>query len=106
MKALTNRSVKPGSNLIHTLSEMADNARDLRANGTDISDEIVCLLLLQVLSEEYDVFRQIIEREKEPLTIDGLMGELRARFDPSRKAKSRSSDTALVAAGSRREKSE
>ena len=34
------------------------------------------------------------------------MGELRARFDLSRKVKSRSSDTALVASGSRREKSE
>ena len=101
MKALTNRRVKPGSNPIHTLSEMADDARDLRANGTDISNEIVCLLFLQVLPEEYDVFRQIIEREKEPLTIDGLMGELRARFDLSRKVKSRSSDTS----GSRREKS-
>ena len=107
MKALTNRRVcvKPGSNPIHTLSEMADDARDLRANGTDISDEKVYLLFLQVLPEEYDVFRQIIEREKEPFTIDGLVGELRARFDLSRKVKSRSSDTALVASGSRREKS-
>ena len=104
-KALTNRRVKPGSNPIHTLSEMADDARDLRANGTDILDEIVCLLFLQILPEEYDVFRQIIEREKEPLTIDGLMGELRARFDLSKKVKSRSPDTALVASGSRREKS-
>ena len=84
---------------------MADDARDLRASGTDISDEIICLLFLQVLPEEYDVFWQIIEREEEPLTIDGLMGELRARFDLSRKVKSRSSDTALVASGSRREKS-
>ena len=33
------------------------------------------------------------------------MGELRVRFDLSRKVKSRSSDTALVASGSRREKS-
>ena len=105
MKALTNRRVKPGSNPIHTLSEMADNACDLQANGTDISDEIVCLLFLQVLPGEYDVFWQIIEQEKEPLTIDGLMGELRARFDLSRKVKSRSSDSALVASGSRREKS-
>ncbi|CAN0263574.1 unnamed protein product [Ascophyllum nodosum] len=105
MKALTNRRVKPGSNPIHTLSEMADDARDLRANGTDISDEIVCLLFLPVLPEEYDVFRQIIGREKEPLTIDRLMGELRARSDLSRKVTSRSSDTALVASGSRREKS-
>ena len=38
MKALTNRRVKPGSIPTHTLSEMADDARDLRANGTDISD--------------------------------------------------------------------
>ena len=30
MKALTSRRVKPGSNPIHTLSEMADDARDLR----------------------------------------------------------------------------
>ena len=66
---------------------MADDARDLRANGTDISDEKICLLFLQTLSEEYDVFRQIIEREKELLTIDGLVGELRARFDLSRKVK-------------------
>ena len=106
MKALTNRRVKPGSNPIHTLSEVADDARDLRANGTDISDEIVWLLFLQVLPEEYDVFRQIIEREKEPLTIDRLMSELLARFDLSRKVKSRSCVTALVASGSRREKSE
>ena len=106
MNALTNRRVKPGSNLVHTLSEMADDARDLRANGTDILDEIVCLLFLQVLPQEYDVFRHIIEREKEPLTINGLMGELRARFDLSRKVKPRSSDIALVASGSRREKSE
>ena len=106
MKALTNRCVKPGSNLIHTLSKMADDARGLRANVTDISDEIVCLLFLQVLPEEYDDFRQIIERENEPLTIDGLMGELRARFNLSRTVKSRSSDTALVASGSRRGKSE
>ena len=105
MKALTNRRAKSGSKLTHTLSEMADDARDLRANGTDISDEIVCLLFAQFLPEEYDFFRQIIEREKEPLTIDGLIGELRARFDLSRKVKLRSSVTALVASGSRRGKS-
>ena len=98
--------MKPGSNRVHTLSEMANDARDLRANGSDISDEIVCLLFHQALPQEYDVFRHIIEREKEPLTIDGLMGELRTRFDLSRKVKSRSSDIALVASGSRREKSE
>ena len=55
MKALRNRRMRPGSNSIHTLSEMADHARDVRVNGTDISDEIVCLLFLQVLPEEDDV---------------------------------------------------
>ena len=60
MKELTNRRLKLGSNPIHTLSEMADDARDLQANGTDISDEIVCLLF-QVLPKENDVFRQNIE---------------------------------------------
>ena len=105
MKALTNRRLKSGSNQIHTLSEMAEYARYLRANGMDISDEIVYLLFFQVLPEEYDVFRQIIERKKESLTIDGLLGELCARFDLSKKVKSKSSDTALVAWGSRRGKS-
>ena len=102
MKALTNRRVKPGSNPIHTLSKIADDARDFRANGTDISDEIVCLLYLQVLPKEYDIFRQTIEREKEPLTIDGVMDGLCARFDLSRIVKSRSSETILVTSGSRR----
>ena len=90
----------------HTLSEMTDDARGLRANSTDTSDEIACLLFLQILPEEYDVFRQIIEREQELLTIDRLMGELRARFDLSRKVKSRSPNTALVASGSRLGKGE
>ena len=53
MKALTNRRVKPGSNPIHILSEMVDDARDFRVNGTtDISDEIVCVMFLRVLPEE------------------------------------------------------
>ena len=54
------------------------------------------------MPEEYGVFRQIIEREKESLTIDGIVGELRTSFDLSRNVKSGSSDTALVASGSRR----
>ena len=37
MKGLTNRRVNTGSNPIHTC-KIADDARDLRANGTDISD--------------------------------------------------------------------
>ena len=64
--ALTNRRVTPGFNPIHTLSEMVDDARDLRANGTDISEEIVCLVFLQVLPEEYDVFRLSEKRSLSP----------------------------------------
>ena len=46
-EVLTNKRVKPGYNPIYTRFEMADHVgRDLRANGTDTSDEIVCLLFL------------------------------------------------------------
>ena len=102
MKELKNRSVKPDSNPLQTFSKVADDARNLRA--TYISNEIVCLLFSQVLPEECDVFRQMIDREKEPLNIDELVGE-RARFDISRKVKSKSFETALVTSGLRLGKS-
>ena len=44
------------------------------------------------------------ERKKESLSFNGLMGKLCARFDLSREVKSRSSNTAFVASGSRRGK--
>ena len=82
---------------------MDDDASDLRAKGTDFMDERVCLLLLQVVPEERDVFWQRVdEREKEPFALSRLMKDLRARYDLSRKLKS---DAALVASGSRRWKS-
>ena len=64
MKALMNRRVKPGPSSMHTLYESADDARDLRANGiTDISDEIVYFLFLQVLQEEYSFGRLLSEKK-------------------------------------------
>ena len=54
-KAPQRRRVKPGSIPVHTLTEMNDGARDLRANGTDILYEIACLLFLLDFLEEYDV---------------------------------------------------
>ena len=52
----------------------------MRANGSDIEDEIVCLLFLRALPDEYTVFRQMLERKMEKLTIDRLRPELRARY--------------------------
>ena len=60
MKALASTHVKSGFNTIHVLSERAGDARDLRANGPNISDEIVCLLSLEVLLEKYDIFQPTI----------------------------------------------
>ena len=53
----------------------------MRANGSDIKGEVVCLLFLRALPDEYNVFRQMLEREKEKRTIDRLRTELRARYD-------------------------
>ena len=106
MKALTSRRAKPGYNPTHTIPKMADDTRNLFANGIDDLDGIVCPLFLQVLLGEHHVFRRRIERGKEPLPFDELVDELHARYFPSRKAKSRSVDTTLVALGSRRGKNE
>ena len=53
----------------------------MRANGSDIEDEVVCLLFLRALPDEYNVFHQMLERERGKLTIDRLCTELRARYD-------------------------
>ena len=77
---------------------MTEDVRNMRANSSDIEDEVVCLLFLRVLPDDYNMFRQMIEREKETLTIDWLRTELRARSDLLRKRKSsKSSDTASLA---------
>ena len=40
---------------------MADDTRDLQANSTSISDEIICYLFLEVLLEQSDAFRQMAD---------------------------------------------
>ena len=40
-----------------------------------IEDEVVCLLFLRALPDEYNVFQQMLERERDKLTIDRLRTE-------------------------------
>ena len=81
LQSQTSRHAKSGANLISVFAAMVEDNRSMRANGSDIEDEIVCLLFLQALPDEYNVFRQMLEREREKLTIDRLRTELRARYD-------------------------
>ena len=75
----------------------------MRANGSDIKGEVVCLLFLRTLPDEYNVFRQMLEREREELTIDRLHTKLRARYGFLNEEKSsETSDTAFLASGTKR----
>ena len=80
-QSLTSRRVKPGSNPIPVFAAIIEDVRNMRANGSDIEDEVVCLLFLRALPDEYNMFRQMLERKMEKLTIDRLRTELRARYD-------------------------
>lgn len=60
---------------------MIENVRNMRANGSDIEDGVICLLFLRAMPDEYSVFRQMLEREREKLTVDRLPTELRAQYD-------------------------
>ena len=102
LESLTSRRVKPGANPIPVFAAMIENIRNMRANGSDIEDEVVCLLFLRALPDEYNVFQQMLEREREKLTIDRLRTELRARYDLSKEGKSSLSDTAFLASGTKR----
>ena len=76
----------------------------MRANGSDIEDEVVCLLFLRALPDEYNAFGQMLEREREKLTIDRLRTKLRAQYDLLKEGKlSKTSDTAFLASGTKRE---
>ena len=78
----------------------------MRANGSDIEAEVVCLLFLRALPDGYNVYRQMLEREREKLTIDWLRTELRARYDLLKEGKSsKTSDTAFLASGTKRRNS-
>ena len=69
----------------------------MRANGSDIEDNVVCLLFLRALPDEHKVFRQMLERGREKLTIDRLRTALRARYDLLKQGNSsKSSDTAFL----------
>ena len=78
---MTNDHIKPGSNPIPVFAAMIKDVRNMRANSLDIEDEVVCLHFLRALPDEYNVFRQMLERKREKLAIDRLRTELRARYD-------------------------
>ena len=80
-QSLTSRRVKPGANPIPVFAAMTEDVRNMRANGLDIEDEVVCLLFLRALPDKYNVFRQMLERAMEKLTIDRLRTELWGRYD-------------------------
>ena len=102
LQPLTPRHVKPGSNPIPVFAAIIEDVRNMHANGSDIEDEVVCVLFLRALPDEYNVFRQMPERKREKLTIDRLRTELRARYDLLKEGKSsKTSDTAFLASGTK-----
>ena len=88
LQSLTSRRVKPGSNPIPVFAAMIEDVRNMRANGSDIEDEVVCLLFLRALPDEYNVFRQMLERKRDKLAIDRLCTESWARYDLLKEGKS------------------
>ena len=80
LQSLTSRRVKPGANPTPRIEDVCN----MRANGSDIEDEVVYLLFLRALSDEYNVVSLMLERERETLTIDRLGTELRAWYDLSK----------------------
>ena len=53
---------------------MIEDVRNVRAM-VRIEDEVVCLLFLRALPDEYNLFQQMLERERDKLTIDRLRTE-------------------------------
>ena len=49
LQSITSRRVKPGANPIPVFTAMIEGVRNMRANGSDIEDEVVCLLFLRTL---------------------------------------------------------
>lgn len=60
---------------------MIECVHNIRANGSDIEDEVVSLLFMRAQQDEYDGFRQMLERERDKCIIDWLRTMLRARYD-------------------------
>ena len=67
LQTLTSRRVKPGPNPIPAFAAMIEDVRHMRANGSDIEDEVVCLLFLRALPDEYNTIQQMLERERKSL---------------------------------------
>ena len=81
---------------------MIEDVRNMRANCSDIEDEVICLLFLRALPHEYNVCREMLERERKKLTIDRLRTKLRARYDLLKEGKSsKTSHTAFLASGTK-----
>ena len=97
LQSLTSRRVKPGSKPFPVFAAMIEDVRNVRANGSDIEDEVVCLLFLRALLDEYNVFRQMLERKREKLTNDRLRTKLRTRYDLLKEGKSsKTADTVFL----------
>ena len=73
LQSLTPRSVKPGANPIPVFDAMIEDVRNMRANGLDIEDEVVCLLFLRALPDEHNMFRQMLEEKGLSLPSTGCV---------------------------------
>lgn len=108
LQPLTPQRVKPGTNPIPAFAAMFEDVHNLPSNGSDIEDKIVCSLILRALPDEYNVFRKMLEREREKLTIDRLRTESRAHCDLQKGEESPSSrwpDSVFLASRTRWENS-
>ena len=81
---------------------MIEDVRNMLANGSDIENELICLIFLLALSDGHNVFSQMLERERKKLTIDRLRTELRVQYDLLKVGKSsKSSNTVFLASGTK-----
>lgn len=62
--------MKPRANHDPVFAALIEDVRNTRGNGSDIEDEVICLLFLRALPDEYSVFRERFEpgRGTSPLT--------------------------------------
>jgi len=64
------------ANPIPVFAATIEDVRNMRENGPDTEDEVVCLILLQAPPDEYSVFRQFLERQRNKHTINRVRAEL------------------------------
>ena len=65
LQSLTSRRVKPGANPIPVFAPIIKDVCNMHANDSHIKDEVVCLLILRALPDEYNVFRHARKRGEE-----------------------------------------